>query len=90
MATEVKATDSKPVLISELGELVKSQEKKIAVRLLEFKGHRYLDIRMLNLEGQRWSYGHGITVGKRIFTQFLSLLNQENLELGLNAEEVEP
>ena len=84
------STDSKPVLISEFGELVKGQEKKLAVRLMEFKGHRYLDIRMLNLEGQRWSYGHGITVGKRIFTQFLSLLNQENLELGLNAEEVEP
>ena len=80
----------KPIVIAELGEVVKSQEKKLAVRLMEFKGHRYLDVRMLNLEGQRWSYGHGITIGKRIFTQFLTLLNQEELELGLNAQQVEP
>jgi len=83
---------NKPIVIKELGEITKNRERKLAVIVMEYKGFRYLDVRLMNLEGEKWKYGHGITLNRRTFPSLLTLLNahQEECELMLNAKQAEP
>ena len=85
-------TDEKPVVIRELGEVQKNSEKKLTLRLMEFKGRRYLDMRILSIKGKRWYFEQGITLNKRTFPEVAALLEnqREDIELYLNPQEVEP
>ena len=83
-----KEKQIKPMVIDQLFEIEKSQDKKISVRLLEFHGYRYVDVRNAGMEQGNWKFGNGITLNKKTFPVFLSSLNayEETISLALNAQ----
>ena len=85
---EQKEARPKQTVIDQLFVIEKAEDKKIVVRLMEFKGYRYLDLRMQIIEKSEWTFSNGITFNRRTFTSFLDALNshQETIELALNAQ----
>lgn len=75
-------------VIDQLFVIEKAEDKKIVVRLMEFKGNRYLDMRMQFIEKGEWKFSAGITFNRWTFTTFLDALNshQETIEMALNAQ----
>lgn len=85
---EQKETRPKQTVIDQLFVIEKTEDKKIVVRLMEFKGSRYLDMRMQFIEKGEWRFSAGITFNRWTFTSFLDALNshQETIEMALNAQ----
>jgi hypothetical protein len=87
-APEQKQARPSSSVIDQLFVIEKAEDKKIVVRLMEFKGSRYLDMRMQFIEKGEWKFSAGITFNRWTFTTFLDALNshQETIEMALNAQ----
>ena len=82
-------SEAKISVVEVMGSIVKGQEKKIEIRLMEYNGRRYLDLRTFEKKGDGWVFTQkGITLGARSFIDFMQLLSgkQEIIDLALNAE----
>jgi hypothetical protein len=76
------------LVVDKLGEVQKSRDKRIVIRLMEFKGCRYLDVRLFALQNGQWhATDKGLTFNNRTYESFLNLLNdqQEIFDLAFNA-----
>ena len=87
-APEQKQVRPSSSVIDQLFVIEKAEDKKIVVRLMEYKGSRYLDMRMQFIEKGEWQFRAGITFNRWTFATFLDALNsrQETIELALNAQ----
>jgi hypothetical protein len=79
-------------VVDVVGSIEKGFGKKIEIRLMEYNGRRYLDLRTFEQKGEKWVFTiKGITLGAKSFNEFMQLLSgkQEIIDLSLNAEEPE-
>ena len=72
----------KTIVIENLGEIEKSNSKRIVLRLMEINGNRYLDIRTFSLVNENWEETYkGVTLTKYSFPSFIKLLNEKSEEI---------
>ena len=82
-------SEAKISVVEVMGSIEKGPEKRIEVRLMEYNGRRYLDLRTFEKKGEKWVFTQkGITLGARSFNDFVNILTgkQEIIDLALNAE----
>ena len=88
---ETGKTEDKVLVIREYGEVVKNQTTKILVRVLELKGRRFVDLRLMDLSGKKWLFSKkGLTLNRKTFPEVAAILsnNQEEIEELLNPIEI--
>ncbi len=80
----------KCIIIDNFGEVQKNSKERILVRLCEFNGYRYLDIRIFSQfeNGKYYASSKGVTLNSRNFFSFFNILlkNQEIISVALNAK----
>lgn len=78
------------MVVDKLGEIEKNSKERILVRLCEFNGYRYLDIRIFSQfeDGKYYASNKGVTLNSRNFFSFFNILlkNQEIISVALNAK----
>ena len=88
---EASNRDDKPIVVRELGEVTKNQTTKILLRVLEMKGWRYVDMRLMDLKGKRWLFSSkGLTLNRNTFSDVIAKLadHRDEIEELLNPLEV--